>query len=177
MSGQGQELLAAGNVPLAGVARATGVYGISFEIMLVNTALAAAFLVGRERRNMLLVASLSAAAVLQAGSLIKPAAVPADRTALLVQENIPILEGSDWTKEYFESTLRDLTSLSSNPPEGRRQFDLIVWPESPAPFYTGDVLFRTGLTSVAVSARAWIVAGTIGADNANDPSSSMILRA
>ena len=155
-----------GNVPLAGVARATGVYGISFEIMLVNTALAAAFLVGRERRNMLLVASLSAAAVLQAGSLIKPAAVPADRTALLVQENIPILEGSDWTKEYFESTLRDLTSLSSNPPEGRRQFDLIVWPESPAPFYTSDPIFREHISNVARQTRAWVVVGGIGTTNA-----------
>ena len=39
------------NIPLSRVATVTGVYGISFEIALVNTALAAAFLVPRARRK------------------------------------------------------------------------------------------------------------------------------
>ena len=35
------------NIPMARVATVTGVYGLSFEIMVVNTALAAAFVIGR----------------------------------------------------------------------------------------------------------------------------------
>ena len=34
------------NIPMARIATVTGVYGLSFEIMVVNTAVAAAFLVG-----------------------------------------------------------------------------------------------------------------------------------
>ena len=39
------------NIPLAHIATLTGVYGLSFEIMVVNTALAAAFVIRRERGN------------------------------------------------------------------------------------------------------------------------------
>ena len=35
------------NIPLAHIATVTGVYGLSFEIMVVNTALAAAFVIRR----------------------------------------------------------------------------------------------------------------------------------
>ena len=158
------------NIPLARAAAATGVYGLSFEIMLVNTALAAAFLLRRDKRNMLLVAGLSAAGVLQAGRWINPPALPADHTALLVQANIPILEGADWTKEYFEGTLRDLTWISLNPAETKpsQHFDLIVWPESPAPFYTSDPDFRDRISSIARQTQSWILTGGIGTRNATE---------
>ncbi len=82
--------ISAGRQPLSvRISTWTGVYGISFEIMLVNVAVAAAFLVPRKKRSTLLLASLAAAAVLQAGRLVDAPAIPADHTALLVQENIP----------------------------------------------------------------------------------------
>jgi apolipoprotein N-acyltransferase len=43
---------------------------------------------------------------------------------------------------------------------------LIAWPESPAPFYGGDPLFRTALSKVASSAHTWVVAGSIGVESA-----------
>ena len=43
---------------------------------------------------------------------------------------------------------------------------LIAWPESPAPFYGGDPLFRAALGKVATSAHTWVVAGSIGVENA-----------
>src|SRR5258708_769269 len=55
------------NAALCRLAGFTGVYGISFEILLVNVAMAAAFLVPREKRGAMLVAALAAAAGLQAG--------------------------------------------------------------------------------------------------------------
>ena len=48
----------------------------------------------------------------KSGRLVNPAPSAADHAALLVQQNIPILEGADWTKDYFERTLRDLTTIS-----------------------------------------------------------------
>ena len=57
-------------LPSCRIAEWTGVYGISLEIALVNVALAAAFLVPREKRGAMLAAALAAAAVLQAGRLV-----------------------------------------------------------------------------------------------------------
>jgi apolipoprotein N-acyltransferase len=154
------------NIPLARIAGATGVYGLSFEIMLVNTALAAAFLVRREKRNVLLVVGLLAAVVLQTGRWIKAPASASDHMALLVQENVPVLEGADWTKTYFTDTLQELQKLSIFPPNvAPRHFDLIVWPESPAPFYTGDAFFRGAVSEMARRTKTWVIVGSIGVRN------------
>lgn len=155
------------NVPLSRIATVTGVYGVSFEIMLVNVAVATGFLVKREKQKPLLLAAGLAIVVLQAGRWISPPAVPAERQAVLVQANVPILDGTDWTRSYFEETLRDLMSVSvAQPGSGQRSPDLIVWPESPAPFYVNDPFFRNTLGGLAGQTHAWVVAGSIGTQNA-----------
>lgn len=162
------------NFALTRITTIVGVYGLSFEILLVNSVFAAAFLAPKDRRKWLLVAACGAAAILQAGQLLAPPLVASDHTALLVQPNIPIQEGAMWTKEYFQATLQDLTAVSLHPPgdgiagdksasdKSGRHFDLIVWPESPSPFYTSDVLFRDAVSSLARQAQTWVVAGSIG---------------
>jgi apolipoprotein N-acyltransferase len=155
-----------GNFALTRIATFTGVYGLSFEIALVNSVFAAAVLAPKERRKWLLAAAFGAALLLQAGQVIAPPAVSADHTAILVQPNIPILDGARWTKEYFENTLRDLTVVSLQAGTGShksdRHSDLIVWPESPSPFYTNDSLFRDAVSSLARQSQTWVVAGAIG---------------
>jgi apolipoprotein N-acyltransferase len=158
------------NISLSRISMWTGVYGISFEIMLVNVAVAAAFLVPRKRRSTLLLASVAAAAVLQAGRLVDAPSIPADRAALLVQENIPVDE--NWTRDAFERTLHELTKLSVNSTSGsssngaanpaQAKVDLIVWPESPAPFFANDPLFRGPVSEMARGAQSWVVTGAIG---------------
>ncbi len=162
------------NIPLARIATVTGVYGVSFEIMVVNVAVAAAFLLHRdrtrrERRNSLLLASVVAIVVLQVGTLVNPPALPADHVARLVQQNIPAVEGSDWTEEYFKTTLKDLTSISLSTPNGERarKRDLIVWPESPAPFYTTDPTFRETVSNIARESQTWVLVGSLGIRNAS----------
>jgi apolipoprotein N-acyltransferase len=153
------------NFALTRITTVVGVYGLSFEIMLVNSVFAAAFLVPRERRKWLLMAACGSALVLQAGQLLAPPAVPSDRTALLVQPNVPILEGAIWTKEYFQTTLQELTAVSLHPPAEKNVPEkpaLIVWPESPSPFYTNDALFRDAVSALARRSEAWVVAGSIG---------------
>jgi apolipoprotein N-acyltransferase len=154
------------NIPLTRIATVTGVYGLSLEIMLVNAAFAAAFMVRRNRRKVLLTASIAAAAILQAGRLIHPPALPTDRAAVLLQQNLPVGDAGSWTKSNFDSTLKDFSQLSlhaaqsSNPPA-----DLILWPESPAPFFASDPIFREAVGNLAREARAWIVVGNIGTDS------------
>jgi apolipoprotein N-acyltransferase len=175
------------NIPLAHIATVTGVYGLSFEIMVVNTALAAAFVLRtsrgeRSKRKPLLLATAAAIVVLQAGRLISPPALPTDHTARLVQQNIPVLQGGDWTKEYFEGTLRDLGRISLSAPDpnvtGQDQPpaasapsvrpDLIVWPESPAPFYSTDPMFRDTVSNIARQAQTWMLVGSLGIRSAGE---------
>ena len=154
------------NISLSRITTWTGVYGVSFEIMLVNVALAAAFLVPKKKRSTLLIASLAAAAVLQAGRLVEAPAIPVDRAALLVQENIPV--DANWTRDNFQRTLHELTDLTvkaaSNSAADSKtgKVDLIVWPESPAPFFSSDPLFRDPVSQMARQARSWVVTGAIG---------------
>jgi apolipoprotein N-acyltransferase len=171
------------NLSLARITTLTGVYGVSFEIMLVNVAIAAAFLVPRKKRGTLLIAALAAAVVLQAGALVDAPALRTNHMALLLQENIPVDE--NWTRDAFENTLHDLTSLSlknleygpsSAQASSSSKVDIIVWPESPAPFYTGDPLFRDALSNLAREAHTWVVTGAIGSEpvaTANAPASQV----
>ncbi len=149
------------NVALSRIAGWTGVYGISFEIALVNVAFAAAFLIPRAKRTAMLVAALAAAAVLQAGRLVDAPPAKADRAALLVQQNVPVQ--AEWTPAYFQQTLSQLTELTVNSAKGHKP-DLIVWPESPAPFFTNDAKFRDAISQLARDTNAWIVVGAIGSD-------------
>jgi len=162
-----------GNFALTRIATLVGVYGLSFEIVLVNSVFAAAFLAAKEQRKRLLVAACVATVILQTGQLLAPPPFATDHTALLVQPNIPIQEGAMWTKEYFQGTLRDLTATSLHPagehpagePAGEkagRRYDLIVWPESPSPFYTNDPMFRDAVSEMASQSGSWVVAGSIG---------------
>ena len=154
------------NISLSRITSWTGVYGVSFEIMLVNVAVAAAFLVPRRKRSTLLIAALVAAGVLQAGRLVDAPAVPADHAALLVQENLPV--DANWTRDAFERTLRELIALSvqgaskATSEANAAQPNLIVWPESPAPFFTSDPLFREPVSQMARDVHSWVVTGAIG---------------
>ena len=166
----------------------TGVYGLSFEIMVVNTALAAAFVIRSERgqrgkRKPLLLATAGAIIVLQAGRLVSPPAFPTDHTARLVQQNIPVLQGEEWSKDYFDDTLKDLSRISLSSPASSASVqeqsngsashppavhpDLIVWPESPAPFYTTDPSFREAVSNIAREAQTWVLVGSLGIRNAS----------
>jgi apolipoprotein N-acyltransferase len=157
------------NVALARMARFTGVYGVSFEILVVNAAFASAFVLHGKRRNRLLLAAIAAACVLQISRWVPMPELAADHTALLVQENIPVLDTADWTRQYFDDTLADLTRLSLSPPNSDRSRhpELIIWPESPAPFYTGDPLFRAAVSHLANTAQSWVLVGSIGVQNAS----------
>ncbi len=157
------------NIPLTRLATFTGVYGLSFEIALVNTAVAAAFLVPRTRRRLMFAASLGAAAVLQAGQFVKPPKLTGDHGVTLVQSNIPILD-DPWSLDYLQQTLSELRVLSVRPAVAQPGTPgLIIWPESPAPFFATDLHLRGTLGEVARSTNSYIVAGSMGIDHAGDP--------
>jgi apolipoprotein N-acyltransferase len=157
------------NFPLVRVARVAGVYGVSFEIMIVNVAFAAAFLLKREKQKQMLAAAGVAALILQSGIWVPVPKEEADHSAVLVQQNIPIIP-EPWTADYLTGTLRDLTWISVQPPGGlQHKPSLVVWPESPAPFFTTSSTVRNAIGSVAQQTNAWVVAGTLGQREASNP--------
>jgi apolipoprotein N-acyltransferase len=152
------------NIPLARLAAVTGVYGISFEIAVVNVAFATAFLVRPRRRRKLLLAAAICAAMLQSSQFIPFPSSPHSATALLVQQNLP-LDG-EWTPEEYEQTLTAFEGLSTKQTQGA---NLVVWPESPAPFFLNDERFTQTLGRIAQSDKAWVVAGSLGIPTGENP--------
>lgn len=156
------------NIPLGRIATITGVYGLSFEIMLVNTAFAAAFLAKRRQRIIILVCAVLVSILVQSSVLIKPPALAAPETARLVQENIPILD--QWTNEQFQQTLRfmreDSVPDEKNLMPGEPRPSVVVWAESPAPFFIDDPVFRQAAGDIARQANAHLIIGTVGKNNA-----------
>jgi apolipoprotein N-acyltransferase len=148
------------NLPLARLASVTGVYGVSFEIALVNTVFAATMLVHRKRRLPLLLAAFTGAIALQATVLVKVEPSQVDAHATLVQQNVPIER--QWTYESYKRLVDELSAMSRAPQAGEDAgvAPLIVWPESPAPFETDDRLFIESTAALARGQRSWLLAGT-----------------
>lgn len=153
------------NIPFARIAEVTGVYGLSFAVMLVNCAFAAAFLLFARRRTNLLVSACAAAIALQMGVFAKPEPFVATREAVLVQVNVPVLDAAAWTPQFFDQTIGSLAQLSVNerkPPQSQQDPGLIVWPESPAPFFINDPRLQPWLTTIARDANAYLIVGSVG---------------
>ena len=157
------------NIPLSRIATVTGTYGLSFEIMLVNAAFASAFLGPRRRRTLVLAGCILLVGILETGRYFEPPPVPMNGTARLVQQNIPL--NQRWTPQDFEATLADLQKLSVPQPDelmpGAPLPDLVIWPESPAPFFENDPRLRRTLSSIARQSHAYVLAGTLGVVHGN----------
>lgn len=166
------------NIPLTRIATVTGVYGLSFEILLINCGFAVAFLVPRRRRALMLATAVAAAALLQAGVLFQPPPIPADGTARLVQPDLQILDPNVWTQQYLQKTLNDLSALSIPTPgqiqPGEPAPDLIVWPEAPAPFYINEPTFRNAVSRVAQQTHTYMIVGALALDRPGDPNTALL---
>src|SRR6185369_3380531 len=134
------------------------------EIMLVNTALVAILIGRRERRILMLSAWILLVGMMETGSYFDGPRVTASGTARLVQQNIPL--GIDWNATLYEQTLKDLADISVPKPgegmPGDPLPDLVIWPESPAPFFGNDSRYRATLSSIAQRANAYVLAGSLG---------------
>jgi apolipoprotein N-acyltransferase len=162
------------NIPFARIAEVTGVYGLSFAVMLVNCAFAAAFLLFGRRRTNLLVSACAAAIALQMGVFAKADPFVATREAVLVQSNVPVLDAAAWTPQFYDQTIGSLALLSVNErkrAQSQTEADpgLIVWPESPAPFFINDPRLQPWLTSIAQDTNSYLVIGSVGEVESKQP--------
>ncbi|HVZ18007.1 MAG TPA: apolipoprotein N-acyltransferase [Terriglobales bacterium] len=158
------------NFALSRIATVTGTFGLSFEIMLVNAAFASAFLGPRRRRSLVLAGTIFLCGILETGRYFEPPPASMLGTARLVQQNLPL--DQPWTQQSFETTLAELAKLSVVQPNelmpGEPLPDLIVWPESPAPFFETDARVHQALSFIAEQAHAYVLAGTLGVPHGHD---------
>jgi len=133
---------------------------------------------------------LSVVAIAQCGTeVLPPKPAPTTATAVLIQPNLDV--GTDnrwdapgeWDRHIAEFTRMAgencKTYIAGIPQTGAPQGeivcppyathpDLVVWPESPAPFEESDPRFQQALIGIAHSAQAPLVVGNIGADLSAD---------
>lgn len=164
------------NIPFARIAEVTGVYGLSFAVMLVNCAFAAGLLLYGRRRMNLLISATAAAIALQMGVFARPELFPASKEAVLVQENVPVLDPVQWTPQLYDQTIGSLAQLSVQ--QKRPSSDdpgLIIWPESPAPFFIDDPRLRPWLATIARDSNSFLVIGSVGTADSKVPGSQQLL--
>ena len=176
------------NLLLSRVATVAGAYGISFLIVVVNCLLVGAILLrGWRARISCLVTGIVLAACLQAGTRWKPAPEPAPATAMLLQPNLNVNGNDNWSGDAFDLNMQHFAALSENkcnpymagmPETGaawqhpdcsarasvaaaRDVANMIVWPESPAPFRESDPRFQHWISALAQDAHAPIIVGDI----------------
>jgi apolipoprotein N-acyltransferase len=136
----------------------TGVYGLSFLATGVNSLFAAGIL-QKGWRLRIRYWSIAAAVIVVAWLLpIFAAPVSADPIAVrLVQTNISI--DQPWTQPDSDLLMNELGALSTRDTASPR---LVVWPETPAPFYLKeDTQFRTRMQAIARKLNAYLLVGYI----------------
>jgi apolipoprotein N-acyltransferase len=162
----------------------TGVYGISFVLMAVNTLLAGEFLLERIscRRLWGTIGTALVAIGTTALFLVPPKPAPT-ATAVLIQPNLNVSGDNRWLHPgEWEQHIADFQRLAgeqcktyvagipqTGAPKGEivcppypTHPDLIAWPESPAPFLENDPRFPPAMQAVAASAQAPIIVGGEG---------------
>ena len=158
------------NIPLSRIATITGVYGLSFEILLVNAAFvgvcgttrAAPDWFWRDAFCWWVFCRQEASSRLRRNR----------RMALHVWCSRICLLNLNWTPEFYEKTLAELGTLSVPQPgelmPGDPLPDLVIWPESPAPVFENDARFRQTLSKIAGDAHAYVIAGEVGLPPSGD---------
>jgi apolipoprotein N-acyltransferase len=147
---------------LARVSRWTGVYGLSFLVVAWNVA-AAWFIVRRSKW-----AGAHIAAVIAVSALLVATGAPEtyseDRKAYLVQTNIPEeVAFEPWSPSAQGPLLERLRALTEDEVGHQEQTSLVIWPETPAPFYFEEDSFtRQYAQSIARDTNSYFLLGIVG---------------
>ena len=171
----------------------TGVYGISFVLVAVNALLAYGWVSAREGKkwspySTMSVAAIGAFMLLINGNNVLPVQTPTTATAVLVQPNLDVGADNSWNGADWDRHIAQFAHLAGEdckayiagiPQTGAPQGDiacpptpthpdLVVWPESPAPFFELEPRVQAALANVAHTVDAPLVVGALGMDVSAD---------
>jgi apolipoprotein N-acyltransferase len=151
---------------LARLAAGSGVYGCSFLLVAVNALVALAILRPHRARVLGVVIVALVLAIL---GWREPPRTEGTTRAVLVQTNIPVQTEypADWM-ERNRAVLDQLDGITAAAAQAGPRPALVVWPETPAPFYFHqDPRFRARMMVLAQGARGNLVVGVV--DYRRDP--------
>jgi apolipoprotein N-acyltransferase len=173
------------NALLTHLAPWTGVYGIGFVLMAGNALIAGGLVIERCRlRRITGVCGIVLGWGLTAGILMHPPQPPPTATAVLIQPNLNVGVDNNWSGRVWDQhiaqfaqlalktcgpyiagipqtgALRDHIACTPNPAHP----NLIVWPESPAPFFEQDPRFQQAMSAIAQGVHAPLIVNAIGTD-------------
>jgi apolipoprotein N-acyltransferase len=165
----------------------TGVYGISFLLVFMNAQISRHIMATSLRRRLVGLLWISPIVLLFAlGSLRwHPAEQPVSATAVLIQPNLDVENtgywngAAEWSRHIADFIRLGVhncgpfiagmpqtgapTSEIACPPSPTNP-DLIVWPESPAPYFEQDPRFQQAMAEVAHTDHAPIIVNGVGSD-------------
>lgn len=147
------------NLPLIQVAAVTGVYGLSFVVVVVNAGLACALLGWGNWRRLMMPLGTAAAILLGVvayGWLLPPRQATSSPIAVaLVQGNID--QGVKWDPAWQDKTFGVYRGLSLQ--AARERPGIIVWPETAVPLFLREDSRRTEVEAVARETGAYLLLG------------------
>ncbi len=166
----------------------TGVYGITFVLVLANALLVGGLLVEGPAKSKLSCrwAWAGCGAILliagECGVFVPVPRPDATATAVLVQPNLDVGAYNNWTGAVWNSHIEQFTQLAEEqcksyiagipqtgapmdeiiyPPYATYP-DLVAWPESPAPFDQSDPQLQKAVAGIAAVVHSPVVVGGIG---------------
>jgi apolipoprotein N-acyltransferase len=146
-----------------------GVYGLSFVFAMMSVAVAL-LLLRRPRREIAWLLALPLLYLLPD----LPAPAKGSETAVAIQPNVP-QDAPRWNAESSAALIQRVSMMSL---KAALDFSpsLLLWPESPAPFYYGaDPVFQDSVKRLARATRAWFLFGAVSWAGHNRPKNSAIL--
>jgi apolipoprotein N-acyltransferase len=155
---------ASANLGLLQITTVTGIYGLSFLVMVFNALLAWTDAAAAPRARSRSAILFAAWALLLFLYFLTPKLVPqatAAHVARAVQLNFPETPAyeNNWFQQHA-SEMAEVTRLSLAHDNAARP-DLLVWPEAPAPFSEEDTQFATIAGNLAIQFHHPFLAGTI----------------
>jgi apolipoprotein N-acyltransferase len=177
------------NFVLSALAPWTGVYGVTFVLAAGNALIAWGFLASTGKRRLLLLGiGFLAVLVLQNGDHFAPPSEASPAIAVLLQQNLNVNQDNRWPGADYEHHVSEFAKLSTRTcgpflagmpdlnaypvtpdcPAKPIMPDVIIWPESPAPFLDKDPRLLTPLRDLAVYMHAPVIAGTTSLDAHGD---------
>jgi apolipoprotein N-acyltransferase len=164
----------------------TGVYGISFLLVVVNALIASGLTLKTGAKKMIFAGlGIVAAIAGSAGLIVQSPHAATSATAVLIQPNLDVggtglwTDAAEWNRHIADfAKLADeqcKTYIAGIPQTGAPSGeiacqpypthpDLVAWPESPAPYFEGDQRFQQAVAQVAQGVNAPLVIGAIGMD-------------
>ncbi len=171
------------NALLTRLAPWTGVYGISFVLVVVNALVAGGLTLTKCRgRRISAIAGVVLMFAGTAGLFVQPPLPPATATAVLVQPNLDVSANNDWMGASWNQHLAQFDRMAHESckswiagipqtgapvitpvcPQPASAPALVAWPESPAPFFDEDPRFMRAMGTIARDVQAPLVVNAIG---------------